>query len=220
MLYFWSSYVPHTIQQRSLSVLATSSVRVSTTQPPRQLANRGSTVYTQPSVHGPIRTKKRNKKMDQPQREIYCLAGVVLSAYCRELVYLLQPRKFQRYFLHGLSLSSYGSTSALTYWMAVLYMSTDSFDGPSTRFPRHIAHLDGPSIEKALHDNAFSGQICAPTVPARDDRPGQDGDQKCWPFRQPSERAVLVAVRVYNELYTWLWTGQLLPSIILQGAFY
>jgi len=122
MLYFWSSYVPHTIQQRSLSVLATSSVRVSTTQPPRQLANRGSTVYTQPSVHGPIRTKKRNKKMDQPQREIYCLAGVVLSASCRELVYLLQPRKFQRYFLPGLSLSSYRSASALTYWMAILYM--------------------------------------------------------------------------------------------------
>ena len=64
--------------------------------------------------------------MDQPQREIYCLAGVVLSASCRELMYLLQPRKFQRYFLPGLSLSSYRLTSALTYWMAILYMQIQS----------------------------------------------------------------------------------------------
>lgn len=34
-------------------------------------------------------------------------------------------------------------------------MSNDSFDGLSTRFLRYIASVDGPSIEKALHDNAF-----------------------------------------------------------------
>ena len=95
--------------------------------PRRQSANRGSTVVTQPNVHGPIQTKKRNKKMDQPQREIYCLAGVELSASCdscREPVYPLHPRKFQRYFLPGLSLSSYSSTSVLTEWLYSIYNET------------------------------------------------------------------------------------------------
>jgi len=54
-------------------------------------------------------------------------------------------------------------------FQVMFHMSTDSFGGPSRQVPRHIAHLDGPLIEKALHDNAFSGQICTPMVPTTHD---------------------------------------------------
>jgi len=58
----------------------------------------------------------------------------------------------------------------ISEFQVMFLISTDSFDGPSRRFLRHIARLDGSSIQKALYDNAnyFSGQF-APTVPATRD---------------------------------------------------
>ena len=38
----------------------------------------------------------------------------------------------------------------ISEFQVMFLISTDSFDGPSRRFPRHIARLDGPSIEKNI----------------------------------------------------------------------